>query len=176
MGPITISYWSYFGQSAYNRLSRSGSPVWAIRGEAPSLRPLTYHRRSMELPSHDPIENHAVTSLPAETGLSEIGLSVRTLNALRGVGCNTVEDVLRLDLSTPKRGLGRIAKQELLAKLERAGFSHPESGQPASEISRLERNLERIEERVDATLRAIAREVHAARQRLAKLKDRTSQT
>ena len=130
----------------------------------------------MELPSHDPIENHAVTSLPAETGLNEIGLSVRTLNALRGVGCNTVEDVLRLDLSTPIRGLGRIAKQELLGKLERAGFSHPESGQPASEISRLERNLERIEERVDATLRAITREVHAARQRLAKLKDRTSQT
>ena len=87
-----------------------------------------------------------------------------------------MEDVLRLDLSTPIRGLGRIAKQELLGKLERAGFSHRESGQPASEISRLERNLERIEERVDATLRAITREVHAARQRLAKLKDRTSQT
>lgn len=176
MGPITIFYWSYLDRNAYNRVSRSGSPVLGHPRGGSVAPPAYVYRRSMELPSHDPIETQAVTSLPAETGLSELGLSVRTLNAVRGVGCNTVEDVLRLDLSTPIRGLGRIAKQELLGKLERAGFSHPESGQPASEISRLERNLERIEERVDATLRAITREVHAARQRLAKLKDRTSQT
>jgi hypothetical protein len=114
--------------------------------------------------------------ITTETRLEELGLSVRTLNALRGVGCNTVEDALKIDLATPIRGLGRMAKEELLAKLEHSGFAHPEAGQPTSDITRLERNLERIEERLDTTLRAISREVRSARQRLRKLKERAAPT
>src|SRR5437016_3183151 len=34
-----------------------------------------------------------------ESPVEDLGLSVRTRNALRAVGCKTVEDALRLDLS-----------------------------------------------------------------------------
>src|SRR5436309_7207772 len=42
-----------------------------------------------------------------ESPLEDLGLSVRTRNALHGVGCHTVDDALRLDLSSSGRGLGR---------------------------------------------------------------------
>lgn len=113
--------------------------------------------------------------LPAGSPLEALGLTVRTRNALKSVGCSTVEDVLRLDIQTPIRGLGRKAKEELLTKLDDAGLAHPSAGQP-SEIRMLERSLERIEERVDAALGSVAKEIRSARQRLRKLKARAPQT
>jgi hypothetical protein len=111
------------------------------------------------------------TVIPAASPLEALGLSVRTRNALKSVGCATIDDVLRLDIQSPIRGLGRKAKEELLAKLDEAGLSHPLAGQP-SEIRLLERSLARIEERVDAALGLIAKEIRSARQRLRKLKAR----
>ncbi|MBZ5625615.1 MAG: hypothetical protein LAQ69_44010 [Acidobacteriia bacterium] len=104
-----------------------------------------------------------------ESPLEDLGLSVRTRNALRGVGCNTVEDALRLDLSSTVRGLGRKTRSELLASLERAGFHHESlEEQPVSEFRILERSLERIESRIDRALGAVAKEIRSVRQRLHK--------
>ena len=128
----------------------------------------------MESPSSNSLDP-IMPVLPVGSPLEALGLSVRTRNALKGVGCSTVDDVLRLDIQTPIRGLGRKAKEELITKLDDAGLTHPGAG-PSSEIRLLERSLERIEERVDAALGSVAKEIRSARQRLMKLKGRPPQT
>jgi hypothetical protein len=122
----------------------------------------------------EPTSHPQPRTLADVSPVEELKLSVRTRNALRGVGCSTIADVLRLDLDRPLRGLGKLAKEELLVKLERAGFPHPSDGQPASEITRLERSLERIEHRIDSALGALSKEVRAARHKLRRLRVRTS--
>jgi len=124
----------------------------------------------MEFPSQNGIDS-AAPALPAASPLEALGLSVRTRNALKSVGCSSIEDVLRLDIQAPIRGLGRKAKEELLTRLDDAGLAHPLAGQP-SEIRLLERSLQRIEERIDAALGSVAKEIRSARQRLRKLKTR----
>jgi DNA-directed RNA polymerase alpha subunit len=108
--------------------------------------------------------------LGAESGLEELGLPVRARNALRAAGCRTIGDVLALDLALPIRGLGRKAKEELFERLADAGFSHPADEQRASELSMIERSLAKVEERVDSTLAAIAKELRSARMRLQRIK------
>jgi hypothetical protein len=107
--------------------------------------------------------------------LDDLGLSVRIRNALKSVGCSSIGDVLRLDLDQPVRGLGKLAKEELLAKLESAGFTHPAAAQPAAEITRLDRTLERLEHRIDSALGALSKEIRAARHRLRRLRLRDPQ-
>jgi DNA-directed RNA polymerase alpha subunit len=118
--------------------------------------------------SHDPAD--AARPVSTESRLEDLGLPVRARNALRAAGCQTIADVLRLDLAQPIRGLGRKAKDDLLEKLAEAGFSHPGDEQRASEISMLERSLAKIEDRVDAALAAIAKDLRSARQRLRRMK------
>ena len=102
-----------------------------------------------------------------ESPVEDLGLSVRTRNALRGIGCDTLGDLLGLDLSASARGLGRKTKDELRTALERTGFRHPTAGQePASEMRFLERSLDRIERRVEDTLGAVAKEIRLLKQRL----------
>lgn len=99
--------------------------------------------------------------------MEDLAISMRARNALRAIGCDTVEDVLRLDLSAPVRGLGRKTRDELFRALDRAGFPHPaREGDPRPEVQILERSLERIEGRVDAALSAVAREIRLMRRRL----------
>lgn len=112
----------------------------------------------------------AARPVSAESRLEDLGLPVRARNALRAAGCRTVSDVLGLDLARPIRGLGRKAKEDLFERLADAGFPHPEAEQRASDLSTIERSLERIEERVDLTLAAIGRELRAARSRLRRMK------
>src|SRR5436305_14989845 len=131
-------------------------------GPGSSAAPPMQHRRPMEFPSQNSVDSLAPI-LPADAPLEALGLSVRTSNALKGVGCATIDDVLRLDIQAPIRGLGRKAKEELLTKLDDAGLAHPLAGQP-SEIRLLERSLARIEERVDAALGLVAKEIRSARQ------------
>ena len=101
--------------------------------------------------------------------VEDLGLSVRTRNALRSIACNTIEDVLGLDFSTPVRGIGRKAKQELLTKLGRAGFRHPAlQQQPVTDARMLERSLERIERRIDVAFGAVTKDIRLLRQRLQK--------
>jgi DNA-directed RNA polymerase alpha subunit len=122
------------------------------------------------------VELEVGRSGPNEAGTLEIaspvealGLPVRTRNALRGIGCNTVDDVLKLDLSASVRGLGPKSREQLLDRLARAGFHHPAiEEQPASEIKILERSLERMQSRIDRALGAVAKEIRLLKQRLRK--------
>src|SRR5690349_1388489 len=117
--------------------------------------------------------SHSVAALPVESPLEELGLSVRARNALKGVGCNTIADVLKLDLEQPVRGLGKLAREELLAKLDSAGISHPSATRPSQDIALLEHSLERLEQRIHSAFGALSKEVHAARHKLRRLRART---
>jgi hypothetical protein len=109
----------------------------------------------------------ATGPLGAESAIEDLGLPVRTRNALRGVGCATIGDVMRLDLSTPVRGLGAKSKKVLLEILGKKGFRHACAKEPpASEFRLLERSLERIQRRVDWAFGAVTKEISAVKQRL----------
>jgi DNA-directed RNA polymerase alpha subunit len=119
--------------------------------------------RHSAIPEGDP----RVISL--ESAVEDLGLSVRTRNALRAIGCDTVENVLALDLGASVRGLGRKTREELLAALELSGFRHPSlEQQPASEIQVLERSLDKMQTRVDAAHASISKEIRILKQRLRK--------
>jgi hypothetical protein len=124
----------------------------------------------------EPTSPETLSPIADNIPLEDLGLSVRARNALKSVGCSTVGDVLRLDLDRPLRGLGKFAREELLVKLDRAGFPHPCDVETAGEITRLERSLERIEHRIDSVLGGLSREIRAARHRLRKLRTRPSST
>ena len=168
MWRISFFYWKCGGGRAYNRHSAlplsSGARAWKLR-RSPHAAPETHGIPFAKL------FRLTRAGIAADSPLEALGLSVRTRNALKGVGCSTIDDVLRLDIQAPIRGLGRKAKEELLTKLDDAGLTHPLAGQP-SEIRMLERSLARIEERVDAALGSVAKEIRSARQRLRKLKAR----
>jgi hypothetical protein len=114
-----------------------------------------------------------VPALPVDAPLEHLGLSVRARNALKSVGCNTVADLLRLDLDRPVRGLGKLAREELLGKLESAGIPHPSVNRPSNDIALLEHSLERLEQRIHSAFGALSKEVHAARHKLRRLRART---
>lgn len=102
--------------------------------------------------------------------VEDLGLSVRTRNALRGIGCDTLQDALALDLSSSVRGLGRKTRDELLTALVQTGFRRPAQEQePGSEMRLLERSLERMQDRVEAALGVVAKEIRLIRQRLRKV-------
>lgn len=105
--------------------------------------------------------------LEMESAVENLGLPLRTLNVLHKTGCNTIGDLMRLDLSTSVRGLGARSKKMLVERLSLNGFSHPGAEeQPVSEIRWLERRLERIQRRVDLALGAVTKEISATKQRL----------
>src|SRR5437899_1463898 len=74
---------------------------------------------------HPAIPEGEQKTVGLESAVEDLGLSVRTRNALRAIGCDTVEKVLALDLGSSVRGLGRKTKEELLTALELGGFRHP---------------------------------------------------
>jgi DNA-directed RNA polymerase alpha subunit len=116
---------------------------------------------------------HEPKPIALESAVEDLGLSVRTRNALRAIGCDTVEDVLELDLATSVRGLGRKTKDELLTALERAGFPHPTTQeQPSSEILDIQRSLERMQSRVETALGAVAKEIRILKHRIQKAEPR----
>ncbi len=118
---------------------------------------------------HPAISEGDQKTIGLESAVEDLGLSVRTRNALRAIGCDTVEKVLALDLGSSVRGLGRKTKGELLTALELGGFRHPAlEQQPASEIQVLERSLDKMQTRVDAALVAISKEIRLLKQRLRK--------
>jgi DNA-binding IclR family transcriptional regulator len=106
-------------------------------------------------------------ALDVESAIEDLGLPVRTRNALRGVGCTTIGDIMRLDLSAPARGLGAKSKRTLLERLSAEGFCHPATKEPTvSEFRLLERNLERIQRRVDWAFDAVTKEISEVKRRL----------
>ena len=73
--------------------------------------------RQLSLPRNSGREWKQVT---ANSPVEDLGLSVRARNQLHDLGCNTVEDVLRLDLSNCH--MGRRSRHEVLESLKRWGF------------------------------------------------------
>ena len=114
-----------------------------------------------------------VAALPLESPLEHLGLSVRARNALKGVGCQTISDLLRLDLERPVRGFGKLAREEVLAKLESAGIPHPSVSRPSQEMALLDHSLQRLEQRIHSAFGALSKEVHAVRHKLRRLRART---
>ena len=106
-----------------------------------------------------------------QTPLESLGLSVRTRNALLGVGCRSIDDIRGLDLSRPIRGLGRVAKEEVKLKLDSAGLLSSDEGIRASQAKLLESQLSRLEARLSRTLRTLARELNVVRRRIRKLRE-----
>jgi hypothetical protein len=133
------------------------------------MRSVARRSREAEPPRHPVITEPK--SIALGSPVEDLGLSVRTRNALRGIGCDTVEDLLGLEFSSPVRGVGRKTREELLTALERTGFRHPTAeSEPASEEMRLlESSLERMQGRLEAALGAVAREIRLIKQRLRKL-------
>ena len=143
--------------------SRARHPKGAV-SRPPAITEKELEARLHRVPASEP------KFIGLESPVEDLGLSVRTRNALRAIGCDTVENALGLELSSAVRGLGRKTKAELLTALGRAGFRHPElETQPASEIRVLERSLERMQGRVEAALGVIAKEIGMLRQRLRKV-------
>lgn len=104
-----------------------------------------------------------------ESPIEDLALSSRARNALRSRGCNSVQDVLRLDLSGPVRGIGRKTRGEVLAALRNSGLPHPELDEPLDPDFRiLDRSLERIRGRIGAALEDVTNEIAAVQKRLRK--------
>lgn len=138
------------------------------RGAALVRHPAITGKEPEAQPGCGPVGERKVFAL--QSPVEDLGLSVRARNALRGIGCDTLEDVLGLDLSSSVRGLGRKTKDELLTALAQTGFRHPaDEHEPSSEVRLLERSLERMQGRVEAALRAVAKEIRLIRQRLRKV-------
>jgi hypothetical protein len=124
---------------------------------------------------HPAIPEGGQKTIGRESAVEDLGLSVRTRNALRAIGCDTVENVLALDLGSSVRGLGRKTKEELLTALELGGFRHPTlENDPASEIQIMERSLDKMQTRVDAALTAVSKEIRLLKQRLRKTRSGVS--
>lgn len=156
--------WAIFSAYCYE-----GRPLSEI-GRTYRLSPNQVRRIVDEVEArHGRVRAAEAESRGLESAVEDLGLRVRARNALRRLECNTVEDVLRLDLSSSVRGLGPKTKEDLLTRLERAGFHHPTRGeQSAEEIRILERSLERMRSRIDAALEAMAKEIRLAKKRLRK--------
>lgn len=111
-------------------------------------------------------------AIALESPIEELALSSRARNALHSLGCSSLEDVLRLDLSGWVRGIGPKTKTEVLTALRSSGLQHPELDEPRdSEIRSLDRRLERMHGRINAALGAVAREIATVRRRLRKRMD-----
>jgi len=103
-----------------------------------------------------------------DSPIEDLALSSRARNALRSLGCDSVQDALRLDLSG-SRGIGRKTKGEVLAALESSGFPHPRLDEPSQSVIRsLDRSLERMHGRISAALGAITKEIAQVQKRLRK--------
>ncbi len=102
-----------------------------------------------------------------QSAIEELALSIRARNALHRLGCRTVSDVLQVDLSAPVPRLGSKSRLEVLGALRNAGFRHPALDQRSvAAIAGLSRRLDRMQERIDAALRSVAKEVSGVQREL----------
>jgi hypothetical protein len=91
----------------------------------------------------------------------------RAPNALRSLGCKTVRDVLRVDLLGPARGIGPKTRSEVVRALQNSGFRYAGTDEPSdSDIRRLDHSLKRMNDRINAALAAVAREIAIIQKRL----------
>ena len=118
----------------------------------------------LELPRHGGREWNDITP---QSPIEDLALSIRASNALHNLGCQSVHDVLRLDLSASLPRLGGKTRVEVLVALERAGFRHPALDRGAAAgITRVSRRLDRMQERINLALRSVAKEVGLVQRQL----------
>ena len=95
-----------------------------------------------------------------ESSVEILVQSSRARNALRSLGCKTVRDVLRVDLLGPARGIGPKTRNEVLTALRNSGFRYAAAEERSdAEIRRLDRSLKRMNDRINAALGTVAREI-----------------
>jgi len=111
--------------------------------------------------------SHRINGITPQSVIEELALSIRARNALHRLGCRTVNDVLQLDLSGPVPRVGGKTRMEVLLALQGAGFRHPalDRGSVAG-ISSLAQSLERMQKRINAALRSVAKEVSMVQRQL----------
>ena len=118
----------------------------------------------LELPRRGGPEWNDVTP---QSPIEDLALSIRARNALHNLGCRSVYDVLRLDLSGSLPRVGGKTRVEVVAALQRAGFRHPALDRGAVPgITSVSRRLERMQERINLALRSVAKEVGVIQRQL----------
>jgi hypothetical protein len=106
-----------------------------------------------------------------ESPIEGLALSSRARNAIHRLGCDTVKDVLELDLSAV-HGIGRKTRVEVCAALRRSGLPQPEFEERLdSEMRGLDSSLERMHGRITVALEAVAKEIALLQKRLRKRMD-----
>ena len=172
----------YAGRPMPERPSTIDQPSWNIFTECVyQKRPLSVLRKTTR---RTPLQIRQIlsqihtqldprgTALTAESPIEALDLSVRARNALHRLGCQTIGDVIALDLKQSLRQIGSKGKIEVFAALESGGFRHPAmDSAPSTEVSRLSNSLERLKVRISKTLQAVTREISALQERLARVSD-----
>jgi hypothetical protein len=110
---------------------------------------------------------HIIDGLTLHSPIEDLALSIRAINALHRLGCRSVHDVLQLDMSGPVPRVGSKTRTEVLVALQSAGFRHPALHRGSiTGVASLARSLERMQERVNAALRSVAKEVSVVQRQL----------
>jgi hypothetical protein len=92
--------------------------------------------------------------LTIDSPVQDLGVSMRTLNQLRDLGCATVADVLSASLTGSAIGAG--ARSELFECLRGHGLRHSadESTPPNADLKRLEKQLHDLSRQMDESMAA----------------------
>ena len=157
--------WAIFTSYFYEGLSLGGIGVRTGHSSCRVSRMLYEVDAELDAALHPGEGGKAVI---LESPIEDLALSSRALNAIHRLGCDTVKEVLALDLSTV-RGIGRKTKGEVCAALRSCGLPQPELDEHRDcEIRGLEGTLERMHGRIRLALEAVAKEVALVQRRLRK--------
>src|SRR5258708_6155941 len=101
-----------------------------------------------------------IEGITLQSAIEEMALSNRVRNALRRLGCRTVNDILQLDLSGTLPRVGGKSRMEVLVALQSAGFRHPSLYRdPLAGVTSLTLSLERMHDRINVALRSVVQEL-----------------
>jgi hypothetical protein len=162
---IDAQSWTVFTEYCYEGLSLSAIGVRA--GLSPSRVSRVLHEVDAQLDAAD--RTLTETKLVVlESPIEDLPLSSRARNAIHRLGCDTVKDVLQLDLSAV-RGIGRKTRGEVCAALRISGLPQPELDERLdSEMRGLDNSLQRMQGRIAAALEVVAKEIALVQRRLRK--------
>lgn len=89
-----------------------------------------------------------------DSPIEVLGLSMRSRNALRKLGCDTIQSLLDRDFSRAVRGFGSISRHEVATALIRHGLNPPptlESREPT--VAALAQDVSELRQRLEYTYR-----------------------
>jgi hypothetical protein len=93
------------------------------------------------------------SEITLESPLEDLQLSVRARNRLHDLGCTTVADVCRLNLSAAR--IGRGSREEVAEALRRYGLWDPSSSalEKAADLERINAQVQELRDRIDENVR-----------------------